>query len=73
MSPLTDAVRVANIRGLSSTTLVLPFSTGMAYRSKAKAAGKPVITIPLVLFCDNTSGIRSKKWTSLWNMILAGM
>ena len=30
--------------------------------SKAKASGIPAVTILLVLFCDDTSGNRSKKW-----------
>ena len=29
---------------------------------KDKADGKPVVMLPLVLFSDDTSGNRSKKW-----------
>ena len=42
---------------------------------KAKAKGLRIVTIPLVLFCDDTSGNRSKKWNKFieWNLTIAGM
>ena len=33
-----------------------------AHPMKEKAAGRPVIVLPLVLFSDDTSGNKSKKW-----------
>lgn len=32
------------------------------------------MTIPLVLFCDDTSGNKSKKWNKFieWDLIIAG-
>lgn len=37
--------------------------------------GMPVLTVPLLLYCDDTSGSKSKKWTpfNVWAMMLAGM
>ncbi len=42
---------------------------------KAKAAGKPVVMLPLILFTDDTSGNKSKNGTSLtlWSLMLAGL
>ena len=42
---------------------------------KEKAAGRPVIMIPLVLFSDDTSGNKSKKWHKFdsWSVMLAGL
>jgi len=43
--------------------------------AKEKANGFPVMTIPLILFCDDTSGNKSKKWNKFieWNLIIAGI
>lgn len=42
---------------------------------KSKAAGRPVIMLPIVLFSDDTSGNISKKWHKFdsWSVILAGL
>lgn len=42
---------------------------------KSKANGMPVTTIPLVLFCDDTSGNKSKKWNKFieWTLTIAGI
>jgi hypothetical protein len=42
---------------------------------KDKADGKPVVMLPLVLFADDTSGNRSKKWHKFesWYFKLAGL
>ena len=42
---------------------------------KGKADGKPVILLQLVLFTDDTSGNKSKKWHKFdsWSMTLAGL
>ena len=42
---------------------------------KSKAMGRPVVMLPLVLFADNISGNRSKKWHKLesWYLRLAGL
>eukprot|EP00731_Ephydatia_muelleri_P033683 Em0035g20a len=42
---------------------------------KAKAAGRRVVTVPLVLFSDDTSGNKSKKWHKFesWSFMLAGL
>jgi len=39
-----------------------------------KGSEMPVVTVPLVLFCDDTSGNKSKKWNKFieWNLTLAG-
>ena len=40
-----------------------------------KAAGKPVVMLPIILFSDDTSGNRSKKWHLFdsWSVTLAGL
>ena len=42
---------------------------------KAKAAGKPVVMLPIILFSDDTSGNKNKKWHKFesWYMSLAGL
>ena len=42
---------------------------------KEKAAGRSVVIVPLILFTDNTSGNRSKKWNKYdsWYLLLAGL
>ena len=42
---------------------------------KAKAAGKKVVMLPLILFADDTSGNKSKKWHKFesWYLLLAGL
>ena len=42
---------------------------------KERAAGKPVVMLPLVLFTDDTSGNKSKKWRKFnsWSLLLAGL
>lgn len=34
----------------------------------------PVVTVPLILFCDDLSGNKSKKWNKFieWDLIIAG-
>ena len=45
------------------------------HETKAKAKGLPVTTVPLILFCDDTSGNQSKKWNKFieWTIITAGI
>ena len=45
------------------------------HRFKANAHGLPVVMVPLVLYSDDTSGNRSKKWNKfdVWAMMLAGL
>ena len=40
-----------------------------------KAKGLPVVIIPLLLYTDDTSGNRSKKWNKFdaWCLLLAGL
>ncbi len=40
-----------------------------------KAAGRPVVMLPLLLFSDDTSGNRSKKWHKFdsWSVLFAGL
>ena len=42
---------------------------------KERAAGKPVVMLPLILFTDDTSGNKSKKWHKFdsWSLMLAGL
>ena len=42
---------------------------------KTKAKGLPVISVPLLLFSDDLSGNRSKKWNKFdaWYLLLAGL
>ena len=42
---------------------------------KEKATGLPVVTLPIVIFTDDTSGNRSKKWNKFewWGFILGGL
>eukprot|EP00731_Ephydatia_muelleri_P017962 Em0011g2a len=42
---------------------------------KEKASGKIVVMVPLILFTDDTSGNRSKKWNKFdsWYLLLAGL
>lgn len=44
------------------------------HKMKKRAKGMPVVTIPVILFCDDTSGNISKKWNKFieWNLIIAG-
>ena len=43
--------------------------------SKANAKGLPVFNLPLILYSDDTSGNRSKKWNKLdvWALLLGGL
>ncbi|SMN01278.1 hypothetical protein SPONL_1899 [uncultured Candidatus Thioglobus sp.] len=43
--------------------------------AKEKAADRPVVMLPLVLFTDDTSGNVSKKWHKFdsWSLMLAGL
>ena len=45
------------------------------HRLKDAAHGLPVVMVPLVLYSDDTSGNRSKKWNEfdVWAMMLAGL
>ena len=45
------------------------------HHMKAKSAGKLVYALPLVLFSDDTSGNKSKKWPTFisWYLKLAGL
>lgn len=42
---------------------------------KERAAGKPVVMLPLIAFTDDTSGNKSKKWHKFdsWSIIPAGL
>ena len=42
---------------------------------KTKAAGRKVVMVPLILFSDDTSGNKSKKWRKFenWYLLLAGL
>ena len=42
---------------------------------KVKAAGRKVVMLPLILFADDTSGNKSKKWHKFesWYLLLAGL
>lgn len=42
---------------------------------KKKAAGRQVVMAPVILFSDDTSGNRSKKWHKFdsWSLMLAGL
>ena len=42
---------------------------------KGKAAGRKVVMVPLILFSDDTSGNRSKKWHKFesYYLLLAGL
>lgn len=43
----------------------------MPHPLKEKAKGKPVVKLPLILFSDDTSGNKSKKWHKFdsWSVI----
>ena len=43
--------------------------------SDKNSDGKQVVTTPLTLFCDDTSGNRSKKWNgfNVWSLMLASL
>ena len=45
------------------------------YKLKEKAAGKPMVMLPLILYSDDTSGNKSKKWHQFntWSVLLAGL
>ncbi len=42
---------------------------------KQKARGRPVVICPLILFSDDSSGNRTKKWNKIdsWTFLLAGL
>lgn len=44
------------------------------HSAKEKANGMLVMTIPIILFCYDTSGNKSKKWNKFieWDLIIAG-
>ena len=45
------------------------------HRLMKKAAGRPVVMVPLILYSDDTSGNKSKKWHLFksWSVLLAGL
>lgn len=42
---------------------------------KKRSKGLPIVTVPLILFSDDSSGNRSKKWNKFdnWAMLLGGL
>lgn len=42
---------------------------------KVKARGRPVVSLPLLLYSDDLSGNRTKKWNcfNVWCLMLAGL
>ena len=42
---------------------------------KIQSQGKPVVVVPLLLICDDTSGNRSKQWNMFisWLLLLGGL
>ena len=42
---------------------------------QSRAQGMPVVCLPLFLFCDDTSGNRTKKWNAfdMWYLLLGGL
>ena len=46
-----------------------------SHRLKQRAAGRPVVMVPLILYTDDTSGNKSKKWHCFnsWSVLLAGL
>ena len=47
----------------------------MQHHLKTKAAGQRVVMLPLVLFSDDTSGNKSKKWSKFecWYLLFGGL
>ena len=47
----------------------------MPHHLKDKAAGRPVVMLPIILYSDDTSGNKSKKWHKFdsWCVLLAGL
>ena len=47
----------------------------MQHHLKTKAAGQRVVMLPLVLFSDDTSGNKSKKWNKFecWYLLFGGL
>lgn len=45
------------------------------HKIKSTSGGKEISMIPLILFSDDASGNRSKKWNcfNIWAMMLAGL
>lgn len=57
---------------------IVPQDHGALFTSnqlKLKSAGRPVVMLPLILFSDNTSGNKSKKWHKFdsWSALFAGL
>ena len=50
-------------------------STFLQINGRKKVGGKKVIMVPLILFTDDTSGNRSKKWNKFesWYLLFAGL
>ena len=46
-----------------------------SHPAKDRAAGRPVVMLPLVLYSDDTSGNKSKQWNKFdsWCLKLAGL
>ena len=42
---------------------------------RERARGKPVVMVPLILYSDDLSGNRTKKWNCInaWSVLLAGL
>ena len=47
----------------------------MPHHLKDKAAGRPVVMLPIILYSDDTSGNKSKEWHKFdsWCVFLAGL
>ena len=60
-------------------TILFTFQEHVAYTKphplKTKAMGTPIVMVPLLLYTDDTSGSRSKKWNKFdcWCFLLAGV
>ena len=51
------------------------YSYLLPHPMKLKAAAQPIVVVPIVLFTDDTSGNKCKKWNKFewWGFVLAGL
>jgi hypothetical protein len=73
---LTDALHLdSGIGCINAAGKAVPWEHTLPNRWRTLARGHRVVSLPLWLYCDDTSGNRSKKWNEhySWLFSLAGL
>ncbi|KAL5473641.1 hypothetical protein EMCRGX_G028149 [Ephydatia muelleri] len=69
-------VPLSSILGITACPqIIVRWASSQFSRMDLQAAGKPIVMLPLILFSDDLSGNKSKKWHKFdaWYMSLAGL